>query len=288
MIGYFISEQQVAVYAVATSLSTLVMIFPMAIAAIFFPVVSGLFGRERKDEMAAAGATSLRWMLFAIMPLSLVMLAFPDSLLRMFYGEGYTAGALTLVIFTIGLLIRSISFMHASALAAMRLVGIELKIAIVAAITNIALNALLIPRFGIDGAAIASSIAFAISTILFIYYSRKLLGFTFPIESLKAVLAGAIALVFLLLAKPYLGAIFQMLPALGEGASAELLAKSLRLIVFGILFLVAGALYFASLFLLRSFHEEDVSMLSAAMRRARLPDGWIVFISRIAAIGIHK
>jgi len=287
MIGYYISEQQVAVYTVATSLATLVMIFPTAIATIFFPVVSGLFGKEKKDEMAAVGGTSLRWMLFAIMPLALVMLTFPDSLLRMFYGEGYAVGSLTLVIFTIGLLIRSLSIMHGSALAAMRLVGIELKIAIVAAISNVALNALLIPRFGIDGAAIASSIAFAISTVLFIYYSRKLLGFTFPTESLKAVLAGGIALGFLLLAKPYLGIIFEMLPAIGEETSAELLSKALRLIVFGVLFLAGGALYLASLFLLKSFHEEDSSILSAAMKRVKMPLWMITIVEKIVIFGVH-
>jgi len=287
MIGYYLNEQAVAVYTVATSLAMLVMIFPTAIGTIFFPVVSGLFGKERKDEMAAAGGTSLRWMLFAIMPLALVMLAFPDSLLRMFYGEGYTAGALTLMIFTIGLLIRSISFMHASALAAMQLVIIELIIAVVAAITNIWLNFLFIPKYGMDGAAIASAIAFAISTILFIFFSWRLLKFSFPIESLKAILAGGIALGFLLLAKPYLGEIFQMLPALGDGAYAELLAKALRLIVFGILFLAGGALYLTSLFLLRSFHEEDVSIFAAAMRRVNMPLWITKTMEKIIAFGVH-
>lgn len=288
MIGYFGSQEQVAIYTFATSLAMLIIIFPAAIGTIFFPLISELFGKGKKDEMLAVGNTSLRWMLFIIMPLALVILAFPDSLLKMFYGSAYAVGGLALAIFALGLLIRSLTFIQAFILAGMRLVRIELKIAGASALANIVLNFILIPQFGIEGAAIASAAAFTIATILFIYYSRKMMGFIFQPEALRAVFAGLIALGLIFLAKPYLSSIISMLPELGDGDLAGLVSKVMRLAVFGALFLIAGIVYVVALFILRTFTEEDVNILAAALRRARIPEGWVETISKLFLFGVTR
>ena len=92
------------------------------------------------------------------------------NLLEMFYGSAYAVGGMALAIFAFGLLIRSLSFMQAFTLAGMRLVRIEMKVAAAAAITNIILNILLIPKYGIEGAALASAAAFTVATLLFFHY----------------------------------------------------------------------------------------------------------------------
>lgn len=288
MIGYFLAEEQVAIYTIATALAMLIMIFPSAIGMIFFPLVSELFGKGRKDEMISVGNTSIRWMLFIIMPLALVLLSFPDRILNMFYGAEYAVGGLVLAIFTFGLLIRSLTFMQALILAGMRLVRIELKVAAAAALTNVLLNIFLIPLYGIEGAAAASAVAFLVASILFIYYSRKVFGFSFPPEAFKAVFAGAIALAIIFLAKPYLSDVFAMLPEFGEGDVAPIFSKVLRLGVFGSLFLLAGMVYLAVLFLLKTFTEEDINLLAAAMRRAKIPDYWITTTTSLFFMGVQR
>jgi O-antigen/teichoic acid export membrane protein len=227
-------------------------------------------------------------MLFIIMPLSLVMIAFPDNILDMFYGSTYAVGGLVLAIFTFGLLIRSLSIMQGLVLAGMRLVRIELKVAAAAAIANVLLNLLLIPVYGIEGAAISSAIAFLVATLLFIYYSRKIIGFRFPIESFKAIFAGLIALGLIFLVKPYLSDVLSLFPELGDGDLAAITSKVLKLFVFGGLFIIAGGIYVILLFLLRSFSQEDVGLLAVALRRARIPEKWIEMVSKIANLGIAQ
>jgi O-antigen/teichoic acid export membrane protein len=289
MIGYFLVEEQVAVYTIATSLAMLIMIFPSAIGSIFFPVISELFGKNKKEEMVAIAGTSLRWMLFIIMPLAIVMIAFPDNILNMFYGPVYGVGGVVLAIFTFGLLIRSLSIIQGFILAGMRLVRIELKVAAAAAIANVILNLLFIPVYGIEGAAISSAIAFLIATLLFIYYSRKIIGFKFPLESLKAVFAGLLALGLIFLLKPYLTDIMSILPELGEADISAIVSKILRLAVFGSLFLIAGAVYLSTLFLLKTFTSEDVELLAAALRKAKIPQYWIDMLSKLLMLGVrHK
>jgi O-antigen/teichoic acid export membrane protein len=288
MIFYLLGEDPVAVYTTASNLAMLIMIFPAAISTIFLPIISELFGKGKKEEMVAAASTSIRWMLFITIPLSIVLISFPERLLDMFFGSIYAAGGFVLAIFTLGLLIRLLSYMQAFTLAGMRLVRIELKVAAAAALTNVLLNILLIPLYGIEGAAVASAVAFLVATLLFVHYSRKIFGFKFPLEAFKAVFAGAIALGIIFLAKPYLGEIMGMLPEIGEGDVAAMASKVLHLGIFGALFLISGALYLVALFLLRTFTEEDINLLAAAMRKAKIPEYWIETISKFFLLGVYQ
>ena len=47
--------------------------------------------------------------------------------------------------------------------------------------------------------------------------------------------------------------------------------------IFGLLFILAVLLYFIALLLLRSFGEEEISLLGAGLRRAKIPDRYIEF-----------
>ena len=121
-----------------------------------------------------------------------------------------------------------------------------------------------------------------------IYYTKKVIGFAFPVDSLKAFFAGALALVIILFLKPYIGEIITMLPDVGEGVLSEFIFKFFRLLIFGALFAIAGAIYTIVLFLLRAFNSEDVEILESAMRRAKIPNNFIELISKIFNYGVGK
>jgi O-antigen/teichoic acid export membrane protein len=285
MIGYFLPEGAVAIYTFATSLAMLIMIFPSAITAIFFPLVSGLFGEGKKDEMKNVALTSVRWLLFIIMPLALVLLAFPETLLDMFYGSDYSVGGIALAIFTLGLLIRSLSIMHALVLAGMRLVRIEIKVAAISASANVLLNLIMIPLFGIEGAAAASACAFATATFLFVHYVKREVGFGIPNSTIKSLIAGFIALLLIFLIKPYLLVAVDSAPDIEGIALSDIVSKVLKLFILGILFIIASLFYVFLLFILKTFDEEDVNLLAAALRRAKIPEKWVETISRFFLLG---
>jgi hypothetical protein len=47
--------------------------------------------------------------------------------------------------------------------------------------------------------------------------------------------------------------------------------KMVKLIVFGLLFLLSAGLYFLALLAMKSFGEEELVLLEAGMKRARIP-----------------
>ena len=292
MMGYLLPHESssisIAIYTMAISLATLISIFPSAVLSIFFPIISEMYGGNRKDEFEKVSVSAFRWISFLVIPLTMLMVAFPQEILQMFYGAAYAPGAWVLVIFSIGMFIRSLSYVHGTILAAMRVVKVELYAALSATAINIILNIILIPRFGMNGSAFASAISFTVVTILIVYYCKKIAGFGFSIGFLKPVFAGLISLVLLILIKGPIFELVSLLPALPvstEGMVGLVAGKLIKLAITGLLFFLACAVFFISLILIKAFAQEDRDLISSAMTRARVPDNIIITVKGIMGEG---
>ena len=288
MIGFLlppdISASQVAIYSISTSLATLLMIFPGAIGTMFFPVVSQLVGENKIKEIQETCSTSIRWVLFITVPFMLVLVIFSTQILTMFYGASYVTGALAMSIFTMGLLIRSLSMLHSYVLASMRLIMVEMKVAMTAAFANIVLNTISIPVFGIEGAATASAISFSIATILFFYYGKKHFDFSLDRGAWQLIFAAIFSFAVVFLLEPYISGIIPMLPETG----IDYLDKVLMLSVLAALFLISVSIFALLSILTKSLKGEDLSILSSALRRAKVPKSIISKLETLVSYGIHS
>jgi O-antigen/teichoic acid export membrane protein len=268
---------KIAVYTMAVGLANLVLIFPSGITSIFFPVVSELHGKKDIDGVNRTLNISMKWLVMLAVPLTIIMAVFGDQLLRLFYGGIYETGAVVLTLFVVGLFIQSIVALPQLILAAMRRLDVELKAVAVGAIANVILNFLFIPLWGINGSAFASMLSLGIMGIMIVYYSRKIYSFSFPKEIYKPLLAGIAVLVVIFLLKSIIVSLmYTYIPEIQIGASKgqladEMAQKMVKLIVFGLLFLLSAGLYFLALLAMKSFGEEELVLLEAGMKRARIP-----------------
>jgi O-antigen/teichoic acid export membrane protein len=290
LLGYLAEPSKaialVAVYSMATTTTSVLMIFPTAIGSIFLPVVSRLAGKNDLDRMRAVLETAQRWSLFIILPFAVVLMAFPTEILRVFYGSTYTSGAAALTISAFGLVLLSVSYMISLALAAMRLVRVELNIAMVMCVADVLLNILLIPRFGIEGAAAASVMAFAVGLLLLQHYGEKLLGFRFPPEIWRLLAAAALVLVVLLAAGPLVSSLSSQLPQSGQDEAQAYLLKLIYLLCLAVLVLLSMLLFMGCALLFKCFRSEDISLMKSAMRRAMVPQPIVSLAEKIASYGV--
>jgi len=279
MLGYLTEDalSGIAVYSIALGLANLVLIFPIGISAIFFPVVSELFGKKDFNAMNATLKTSMKWIIMLMMPFTLIMGVFGDELLGLFYGGVYENGTIVLLLFVIGLSVRSIFSLPQLVLSAMRKLGVELKAISVAAIVNVALNLFFIPMWGINGAALASLISFILLGILIFYYSRKIFNFSFPKETYKPLIAGLVALVIIFLLKePIISLMDGYVLEMPQGQLLdEFVQKMVKFIMFGLLFLLSVLIYFIALLALKSFGEEEIGLLETGLRRLRVSENHV-------------
>ena len=299
MVGYFITgaegERAVAIYSVATGLAGLLSVAAVAIATTFLPVVSSIHGRDEKDHASLGknvGVTT-KWMLFFTVPFLLLFLVFPEQILEVIYGAQYSSGANVLALTALGSLILLITHMHRVVLAGMRLVGIELKMAAVTVLINIALNLYLIPVYGIDGAALATLISFVAMTLMTNAFSIQSFSFGFPPDILKHLATIAVAVgIMLVLKEPILAASVGILSIKELFASTDfvsvILSKFVRLAFIAVLGCIGMAFYVAGLMFFKLFRQYDIDVMKEFLKRVGVSDRFICPIESILLWGTSR
>ncbi|MEM4208174.1 MAG: polysaccharide biosynthesis C-terminal domain-containing protein, partial [Candidatus Bilamarchaeaceae archaeon] len=289
MLGILIKEnalEKIGIYSVVTTFAGLVLLPFSAIITIFLPMVSELFGKEKLDEIRKITTVAIKWSIIIGMPFLILLLSFSSFFLRVFYGESYVSGDNVLIVYLLSFAIFSLSLLPMKVIAAMRRLDIELKIAVVCAILNVILNFLFIPLWEMNGAAIATFFSFLLMTILAFYFSKKLFAFSFPLELLPPIFAGLVAFLVLYIARQNIIEYISSLPpsivtAHLDFLDTEILTKFVKLIFFGLLFLLSSVIYFVLLILSRSFGKEEVIIVQKAMRRLKIPDNYIASFTKV-------
>jgi len=292
LLGYFgnpvTSIETVAIYSIATSLALTIMVFPGAFGGIFLPVISRLAGKNDHAAMRKVMQTSQRWILFVTIPIALATMAFAGEMLSVFYGSSYRSGGNAMAIFILGLMFSTVIYPIALALAGMRLVKLELYVAIVAGVANVILNILLIPGFGMEGAAFASAVAFLLSALMFEHYGKQYLSYHTPREIYKLFIAGAVAFAAIMLLKPFAAMLALGIPAIGEGDIAIYAYKFSYLALLAVMGCIGLALFGMVALFLRTFKREDIELLHSAAGKARIPPQLISIAERIAMMGVEE
>ena len=292
MLGYYLQEDansQIAIYTIATGLAGIVAIFASAVINIFFPLISEMHGANDSKRMNAASGTALRWIAFSSVPLAAFFIAFSGPLLRLLYGALYEPGALVLSLFSAGVFFSLLGTVQRTALAGMRMLRQEIIVAGAAALLNLALNILLIPPYGINGAAFASAVSLTSTAFLYQRYAGRLMGFPFPPSILKNILAGVavLALLWLLQSFAYSAIASLPLPSVSGSVLSIVLDKILKLAALGVFFAIGLAAYVVLLNLMKLFEKEDADVLRKMMEKSRLP-AWLPKMALRAIFWNHK
>jgi O-antigen/teichoic acid export membrane protein len=163
----------VGVFGVARRLSTLLGSLLASITVLFNPMVADLHHRGDHEELDRLFKTATRWLFTMAFPLCLIELVFARDLLHLF-GRGFAGGASALAVLALGQLVNvgtvtgllaMIGRARLSVLNSLFFLGLSLV-----------LDFLLIPRWGILGAAIANASALAAVNLLRLVQVHHALG----------------------------------------------------------------------------------------------------------------
>lgn len=165
LLGYLGSPEDVGIYGVALKLSIIGAKIITAFVIVFTPIIADLWNRGRIAELNQLYITVSRWIFILSVPVFLLLTLFSDSLMRIF-GANFVVGSSALVLLAFGQLF------HASTGAAglMVLMSGHSKLELFNVTATLAFNAalcfLLIPDYGITGAAIAHMSGLALINLL--------------------------------------------------------------------------------------------------------------------------
>ncbi|WP_154402597.1 oligosaccharide flippase family protein [Nocardioides speluncae] len=188
MLGNLANTAAVGEYSVATRLVSLAVFVMAPINAAFAPQFAHLHHRGEIDELGSAYVAATGWIVRLSLPAFVVLLVFPRELLGLF-GPGYVDAVAVTVLLAVGQLVNAISGPCGTLLNMAGRVRLNLVNNIVVLVLNIVLNLLLIPPYGIVGAAIAWTAALAVVNLARLVQVRLVLG----IHPFRRVIAKAAA-----------------------------------------------------------------------------------------------
>jgi len=164
MISFYLDEYQVGIYGACISLSMIITFIPMAIGGYISPKVSQAYANNEKQKVKDIFKDSLKLIAITTIPIFLTILYFSDFFLGLF-GDAFTLARTTLLIVNIGFLSESLCGPVGFILNMTDNQHLFMKILMIALLINIIFNAILIPIYGINGAAIALLLSMLFWTI---------------------------------------------------------------------------------------------------------------------------
>lgn len=144
-----------------------------ALAVMMIPAIAKSQADRGPAETRTLVEKALRLMAFLLFPFVALLAVYAEPILRLFYGSRYLGAADAMSIFSLGAGFLTVFYVLAFALHGAGQVRTPMKLAAVGVFFTLALNFLLIPAFGIEGAAAATAIiSFSLMLAVLVYTER--------------------------------------------------------------------------------------------------------------------
>jgi len=176
MIGYFLISTEVGYYAVAISLSRFFWLVPRAMATVAYPAISEYWAKSDLHAINKLVDKSTKYSACILIFAGMSVIFFAKDIIAFLFTPEFLPAVLPLTILIIGTVTSGILRSVGGIFASVGKVNLVLKISAIGAVGDIMLNIVLIPTYGIIGAATATTAAYVIDVIITIYFLRRALA----------------------------------------------------------------------------------------------------------------
>jgi stage V sporulation protein B len=159
LIGKLLDITAVGIYGAASPTARLTIAIAIAISATILPIVAEKKAKNGQEKIKHHTYQSLMYFILAAVPIMVGLYFIAPWLLSTLFGPAYAAGTTAFRILIIGSFFISIHIVLAGSFQGIGWPSIPMYVIITAASINLFLNFKLIPLYGIEGAAIATTIS---------------------------------------------------------------------------------------------------------------------------------
>lgn len=177
MLGLLTSDAQVGIYKAATVLSLLAAFGLGVVNSVIMPRIARLHASGNRAALQAVLTRATRVIAVFGLAGAVILCVFGTLLLRYVFDAGYTGGYTALVILTVGQFANACFgpvalVLNMTGHQKVTLIGVSASV-----VLNAALNLMLVPRFGIEGAAVATSASLILWNALLVWALRQRTGY---------------------------------------------------------------------------------------------------------------
>jgi O-antigen/teichoic acid export membrane protein len=173
LVNWFLGPAAVGLYSVGVGLVEKLWMVSFAASTVLFPRVAAETEEQKRKEFTPLVARTVLWMT----ALASLILAFLSKwIVLLLYSEAFLPAADTLRALLIGITTLSAGRVLSNDIAGRGFPGLNIYTGLAAVTTNVVLNLLWIPRYGIVGAAWASTASYTVSFLGALFFYCRLSG----------------------------------------------------------------------------------------------------------------
>ncbi len=177
LLGYFLGPVSVGIYTIAVSITEKLWLFSTSISTVLLPRLSELSSDE--DKRTILTPLIARWVLWLTAFAASILAAIGLFIINIIFGEQYTEAYSVILLLLPGIVLGSCSRVLANDMAARGRPDLNLATSWIAVTINVVGNIILIPRMGMQGAAIATSFAYTLNFVMRIAMHNYFTGVAF-------------------------------------------------------------------------------------------------------------
>lgn len=173
MLSIFHTQQSVGIYTAAYQLIIGLIFIPSMFSVVILPITS----LKNKNSLQSIYNRANKYMLYSSALISTVLLFFSNELIHILYGPQYQEASKVISILSFFVILKFINITTGTILISLNMESKKLFAQFVTVLSNIFLNLLLIPKYGIIGAAVATLITECIFFLMYhiiIYFNAKI------------------------------------------------------------------------------------------------------------------
>lgn len=179
ILAYFLPLAAVAFYTLPYSLSEKLAIGVTNVSSVVFPYTCELHARDAYEEVHELYLRATKILTLVTLPLTVIVVTLPGLVLRFWLGPEYAAqGAAVLCLIGIAMFLNGASAIPTVTSLGVGRPWVPATFALASSSINLASNLLLIPRYGINGAAMGQLLPQIVMVPVFIYYVNRMLKFS--------------------------------------------------------------------------------------------------------------
>lgn len=173
-VGTLVAVSAVAYYAAPYEVVTRLTVIPAALAGVLFPAMAA----AHPDRQLSLFRTSTKAIMLAVYPLALAVMLFAPEWMRLWLGAEYALnGARVAQILSLGVMVNCVAYVPAALLQARGRADLAAKAHLAELPLYVAALLVLVPLWGVEGAALAWTLRCAVDALLLFVLARfKVLG----------------------------------------------------------------------------------------------------------------
>ena len=255
LLGFLKVVSDVGLYNAALPTVDIMVMMHVAGVSLFLPVISELHTRGRVEAVGEMYKKIIKWITMATFPIFIGFVLFPNQILTLLFGAEYSAAGSSLAILSIGYFVNVVLYSGNDILNLFKKTRFNLYASVFAVTLNAVLDYFLIQYYGITGAAIATSVTYAIlgATIAYLAYRSSKMS-PYNNKTLRVIISGLLTLTIF-----YIVTLF------------------INLTIANALFLAPPILFLYLVFLVgfKCFDKEDLAVLASMEKKTGIRIGFI-------------